>query len=197
MAPMQSIDRLTAGVGVSLWRLVACALIFGWMCLAPGTAQADGTVVAIDAKFAIDGTSISPQCVLALVPLASGDVLTTEVPVLVPNLRGCADGNFNPSVQGPKNSVSTTTQDGRRVAYRLLGYKNGNYLLRMSVAEQGSLVQMADLWVATRSRPLRHVLPNGRVVTTVITVLVLEGLSIPKGAEELSRLQAAFDKTAR
>lgn len=182
---------------VSLWRLVAGTLVSGWMCLAPATADADGTVVSIDAKFAIDGQSISPHCVLAMIPLASGDVQATEVPVRVANLRGCADGNFNPSVQDPKNGVSTTTLDGRRVAYRLLAYKSGNYLLRMSVAEQGSLVQRADLWVATRSRPLRHVLPNGRVATTVITVLALEGLHIPKGADEPSGLQAAFNKAAQ
>ena len=134
---------------------------------------------------------------MTLVPLASGDVQATEVPVRVPNLRGCADGNFNPSVQDPKNGVSTTTLDGRRIAYRLLANKNGNYLLRMSVAEQGSLVQRADLWVTMRSRPLRHVLPNGRVATTVITVLALEGLHIPKGADEPSGLQAAFNKAAQ
>lgn len=198
MASMQSIDRLTVVVGVSLWRLAACTLMSGWMCLAPGTAHADGKkVVAIDAQFAIDGNSVSPQCVLTMVPLASGDVQATEVPVHVPNLRGCADGNFNPSVQDTKNGVSTTTLDGRRVAYRLLAHKNGNYLLRMSVAEQGSLVQRADLWVAMRSRPLRHVLPNGRVATTLITVLALEGLHIPRGADEPSGLQAAFEKAAR
>ncbi len=197
MGSMQSIDRLNMVSGVALWRLVAGTLMSGWICLAPGTANADGTVIAIDAKFAIDGKSVSPQCVLPMVPLASGDVQATEVPVHVPNLRGCADGNFNPTVQDPKNGVSTTTLDGRRVAYRLLAYKNGNYLLRISVADQGSLVQWADLWVATRSRPLRHVLTNGRVATTVITVLALEGLHIPKHAAEPSGLRAAFDKAAK
>lgn len=160
-------------------------------------AISDGLSVEVDTRFSVEGQPISPQCLLSITPLASGDVQASEVPIRVPGLRGCSDGNFGASKQDPKLGLVAIAPDGRLVAYRILAQRGVNFLLRVSVAEQGTLIQWTDLWIQVRSRPLRHVMTNGRFTSTVIGVLTLEALHMPKSGDEPSVLMNPFNRATK
>lgn len=159
----------------------------------PSFARADGSVISLGSKFELNGKAISPQCLLPLFPLASGDLMATEVPLQLPNFRGCIDGNFSPTVHDAAGNVSTKMIDGRQLGYKIISHRGGQFLLRMSSTEEGSLVQRMDLWVASRSRPIRHTLPNGRVTLSLFPTITLEAAQIVRTPEEKSVLLEAFE----
>jgi hypothetical protein len=159
-------------------RLLSVVAILNLQALLCGNANADGEIAKVSKDFTIQGLPISPLCLLPFVPAASGNVSASQIPLKLPSLRGCVDGNQATQTTKSDYGVVAKTQNGSIVGYKLLGHFESHYLIRTWYREEGSLTSIADVVLESCSVGISLAMLSGRLVENRVPVLQLRALAV-------------------